>query len=182
MNLDALSAVEVGKLFGVSEKTVRNWMNKNGLPFDASGRARTIEWAKAFRWYLDTQVNSDGNGGNQASPLALVEDPGVSESYEMALARKTRAEANLKELQLAKERGQVASIPDVERVLAGATKATQTQILALPSRLAPRMLGIEDHVRAVAIIQAETHQLLSNLATIDAVREASGLAQSGEDE
>lgn len=182
MNLAALSAVEVGNLLGVSDKTVRNWMNKSNLPFSDAGRARTIEWTKAFRWYLDTQVNSDGNGGNKTPDKVLVLVPEDSETYEEALARKTRAEANLKELQLAKERGQVASVSDVERVLAASTKATQTQILALPSRLAPRMLGIEDHGRAVAIIQAEAHQLLSNLATIDAIREASGLIEAEDDD
>ena len=182
MNLASLSAVEASQLLGVSEKTVRNWMNKSGLPFSDAGRSRVLDWPSTFRWYLETQVTSSGKGGNQAVKSDPVSPPDDSETYEEALTRKTKAEANLKELQLAQRRGQVASIADVEKVLNASVKATQTQVLAVPSRLATRILGLEDHARAVSILDAEMRQLLTNLATIDAVREASDLAAQEEEE
>jgi excisionase family DNA binding protein len=173
VNLDSLTAVEVAKLLDVTEKTVRNWMNDNGLPSKKVGRGRTVEWREALKWFVAYSGGNDGNGVRNPVPEA---EPEPAESYDVALARKTRAEADLKELQLAKERGQVAAIGDVERVLAASCRATQTQILAIPSRLATRLLGIEDHGTAVRILEAELRQVLTNLATIDAVREAAGVS------
>lgn len=180
VNFDALTAVQAAAMFDVSEKTVRNWMNDNGLPFAGSGRGRTVKASDAIRWHEEYTRKQGGNGGKFAPVAATSGVPEPLESYEDALSRKTRAEADLKELQLARERGQVASIADVEKVLAASTLATQTQILAVPSRLSTRMLGIQDHGQAVAILDSEMRQLLTNLATIDAVKEAATAA--GEDE
>ena len=175
MNLEALSAVELANLLDVSEKTVRNWMNLNGLPFSDADRGRTIEWRKALKWWHAYQNKADGNGGNVVKFPTTAEVSVSTETLEQASLRAIRADADLKELKLARERGQVAAIADVERVLAASAKATQTQILAVPSRLATRILGLQDHGRAVAIVEGEMRQLLSNLATIDAVRESTGL-------
>jgi phage terminase Nu1 subunit (DNA packaging protein) len=183
MNLSALSAVELAELFDVSEKTIRNWMNSNGLPFTAAGRGRVVAWPDALKWFVEYRIAEAGSVGKFSKNQASTDKPVATESYEDALGRKTRAEADLKELQLARERGQVAAIADVEKVLSASTLATQTQILAVPSRLSTQMLGIEDQSRAVAILTAEMRQLLSNLATIDAIRESPvQVEDAGEDE
>jgi phage terminase Nu1 subunit (DNA packaging protein) len=88
------------------------------------------------------------------------------------MARKTRAEADLKELQLARERGEVAAIADVERVLAGANKSIQTLILALPSSLTPQLIGLGDRIKVFEVIDRAVRATLGNLASIDAVRQA----------
>lgn len=77
-------------------------------------------------------------------------------------------------------RKQVASIEDVEKVLTSANLATKTQIEALPSKLAIQLIGIDDQGRIHQIIHRETSQLLTNLATIDTVRDAAG-APEGDD-
>lgn len=173
-DLTALTVVQVAELLGVTDKSVRNWMNKNGLQFVEAAKGRVLDWHTTLKWFVAYRIAELGNDGNGSKNSASFPVDDVSESYEDALARKTRAEANLKELQLAKERGQVASVADVERAISVATKATQTQVLAVPSRLATRLLGIEDRGRMTTILEGEMRQLLTNLATIDAVREASG--------
>ncbi len=170
-----MTAVEVAELLDVTEKTIRNWMNANGLPFkQSSGKGRTIDWSEALRWYIDYR-HEEGGRGRKSATLAPTE--AQEETYDQSLARKTRAEADLKELQLAKARGEVAAISDVERVLAASNQSIQTQMLAVPSRVAPQILGLEDHGRAVAILESEMRQVLTNLAGIDAVREAAGLEE-----
>lgn len=179
VNFDALTAVQAAEMFGVTEKTVRNWINDNGLPCSGDGRGRTVHAAKAIQWHHEYTARKSGN----AARPAPVDDSGEqSESYDDALARKTRAEADLKELQLAKERGQVAAIADVERLLSASNLAVQTQVLAVPARLSTQILGLEEPGRAVAILEAEMRHLLSNLASIDAVREAAGVESAAEDE
>jgi hypothetical protein len=179
MNPAAMSAVEFGKFVGVSEKTVRNWMNNNGLPFADTGRSRVIESVAAVKWYVAYCGTESGNGGNSVKNKAIETQPAISEDYGEALARKTTAEADLKELQLAERRGQVASIEDVERVLSAAIIATKTQIEALPSKLANQLVGVPDRNTVQSLLAREMNQLLTNLATIDAVREAT---RTGEEE
>jgi terminase small subunit / prophage DNA-packing protein len=177
MNLEAMTAVEFGKFVGVSEKTVRNWMNNNGLPFSEAGRGRVIESVAAVRWYVGYCHGSDGKSVKNSAPVPELED---SEDYGAALARKTRAEADLKELQLAERRGQVASIEDVEKVVTASSLATKTQIEGLPAKLATQLVGIDDRNTVQKLLAREMSQLLTNLASIDAIRE---LARSnGEDD
>lgn len=173
MDFASLSTAEAAKLFDVDERTIRNWMTGNGLPFTGDGKRRRISASAAVQWYVSWRLAESGKSGKKRPSATQIDD---TESYENALARKTRAEANLKELQLAKAREEVASIADVERVLSASNMAVQTQLLAVPSRLATQMLGLEDHGRAVAILTTEMRQVLTNLASIDAIREASGMA------
>jgi len=174
-SLNGLTAVQVAELLGVTDRAVRKWVKVKGLPCNAGSGVMTFSWPSVRRWWTDLAMaegGTDGTSSKKAATDKLVTPP---ETYEEALSRKTRAEADLKELQLAKERGQVASIADVERVISAATIVTQTQILAVPSRLASRLLGMDDYKRVVAILESEMRQLLTNLATIDAVREAEAI-------
>ena len=178
---DTLSAVDVADLLGVTEKTVRNWMNKGGLPSIESGRGRVISWPAALKWYVNYRISESGNDG-KATVKSEPEAPAVVplETYEQALARKTRAEADLKELQLGKERGQVAAIADVELALSRSNKETQTRILAVPSRLATQLVGIDERAEVFAILQRECNQLLSSLANFDPLADQ-GRNDEGED-
>ena len=179
MDLAALSTSQFASLLGVDDSTVRIWIRNNNLPATKSGRGNVIEWRSGHNWWLAYREAVNGNGGNRAKNHLASSPNHATESYEDALARKTRAEADLKELQLANERRQVVSIGAISRVLTASVVATQAQILAVPSRLAMRMLGLEDYGMAVAVLDAEMRQLLTNLATIDAVREAGNLEPEG---
>ena len=171
---ELLTVVETAERLFVTERTVRNWLKGNDLPSSESGKGRMLEWRTTLAWYVGYKAEELGNDGNGSAPDGNVEP---EETYEAALSRKTRAEADLKELQLAKARGEVASISDVERILASSNLSIQTQMLAVPSRLASQLLGLEDHGRAVAILESEMRQVLTNLAGIDAIREASGIVE-----
>ncbi len=110
-----------------------------------------------------------GKSGNRPAENPP-EEP--EETLDEAILRKTKAEADLKELQLARERGEVAAIGDVERVLTGANKSIQTRVLAMPASLATQLLGIDDRTRIFNVLDRSCRDLLTNLASIDAVREA----------
>jgi|SRR5580704_6377081 phage terminase Nu1 subunit (DNA packaging protein) len=175
LSLDSLTAVQVAELLGVTDRAVRKWVKTKGLPCIAGSGVMTFAWPSVRQWWTDVARAGGGTGGTSGKKAATDEQTAPPETYEEALSRKTRAEADLKELQLAKERGQVASIADVERVISAATIVTRTQILAVPSRLASRLLGMDDYKRVVTILESEMRQLLTNLATIDAVREADAI-------
>jgi hypothetical protein len=157
-------------------------MNKGGLPSQDAGRGRVLNWHEALKWYVNYRIAESGNSGNEPVKSSDPDAPEVPpETYDAALARKTRAEADLKELQLAKERSQVASIVDIERALSSSHKASQTRILALPSTLAVQLVGLDDRAEVFGILQRECNQLLSDLANIDVFANANSGKPEDED-
>jgi phage terminase Nu1 subunit (DNA packaging protein) len=136
-----LTAVTVAVELGVTKQTVYNWLKNEGLPFVGTARGKIIGLRQLIDWH-HSQAKREGvkavKLGTQAEPAQ------PPESYEAALARKTRAEADLKELQLAEKRGEVASIDDVEKVLAASNVAMRPQIEAVPSHLATQLVGVPD--------------------------------------
>ena len=166
----ALSVADVAELLSVTDRQVRNWINDNGLPASADPRGRTLDWPVTLKWYVAYQIEKNsGTGGNRKAATGQSGADEPEENFDQAILRKTKAEADLKELQLARERGQVAAIADVEKVLTSANKSIQTRILVMPSALAPQLLGIEDRARIDAILMRNCREVLSNLATVDAV-------------
>lgn len=169
-NYSALSVSDVAELLSLTPRQVRNLIQDKGLPAKSDPRGFTLDWPTALEWYVGYRSAQKGGNGGNLRPGSAPEEP--EETYEEALARKTRAKADLKELQLAHERGEVAAIADVERVLTGANKSIQTRILAIPASLATRLLGIDDRTRIFNELDRSMRELLTNLAGIDAVREA----------
>jgi phage terminase Nu1 subunit (DNA packaging protein) len=168
-----LTVAETAARLLVSDRQVRNWIKDHNLPTGGTPSARTLDWTMMLPWYVSYTISQRaGNGGNL--PLG-----NEAESYQDALARKTRAEADLKELELARSRAEVASIADLERVLVHANKTIQTQILGLPSMLAPDLLSIDDQTQIYNSIDRACRDLLSNLASSETLRDP---AAAGEDE
>src|SRR5690242_5767022 len=114
-NFDTLTAADVADLLFVSEKTVRNWMNKNDLPSTDSGRGRLLSWRTTLEWYVAYRQKEAGNVGSQSSRRSNPADAEPQESLTSAMRRRAVAEADLKELELAAERGKVVAVRDVER-------------------------------------------------------------------
>jgi phage terminase Nu1 subunit (DNA packaging protein) len=182
-NYSALPVSDVAELLGVTDRQVRNWIKDKGLPAKSDPRGLMLDWPTTLKWYVAYQADKTlGNGGNRRSNSGPDGSEEPQETFDQAILRKTKAEADLKELQLARERGEVASIADVERVLVGANKSIQTRILALPSSLAPQLIGIDDRKRVNTILERYCNDVLSNMASIDAVRESRTAQPDSEDE
>lgn len=175
--MEALELEDIASLLGVSERMVRNYIKDNNLPCRQDGRKRLFVWNEVREWYVAYRIDLAGSRGSLAPQIPV---NGDNESLEEAILRKTKAEADIKELQLAEMRKQVASIEDVEKVLTSANLATKTQIEALPSKLAIQLIGIDDQGKIHGIIQRETFQLLTNLATIETIKDAAGAVEDGE--
>ena len=158
---DELELEDVALLLGVSERMIRNYITSNAMPCTGEGKTRRFKWDSVREWFANYRRELQGG---------IVS--GV-ESYDEALARKTRAEADLKELQLAQARGEVAPIADVERVMSASALAVQTQMLALPSLMAPEILGMQDIGMCVRRLTGYVEQALTNVAKAEDVLNAS---------
>jgi len=173
-NPRTLTVVEMASLLGVTDRQVRNWIKDKGLPAQKMPGVQRLNGRAVIAWYVNFRVQENGNTGN-GKPTT----PGIEplEDYDQALSRRTRAEADLKELQLARERGEVAAIADVEKVMSGANKSIETLILALPSSLTPQLIGMADRNKIYTVIDRAVRSTLGNLANIDAVRHPAAVSE-----
>jgi phage terminase Nu1 subunit (DNA packaging protein) len=177
-NFASLTVVNVAELLGVSDRGVRKWIKEKGLPAKSDPRGFALDWPTTLQWYVSYRIAENSGTGGTGGPGTAGTEP--LETFEEARARLTRAEADLKELQLARERGLVAAIADVERVMSGANKSIQTLILALPSSLTPQLIGMDDRNKIYAVIDRAARATLGNLASIDAVRQARPVSEDEE--
>lgn len=167
-----MTVTEVSELLPVSARQVRNWIKEKGLPARDSERGKILNWHETLDWYITHIAGFSGNRGNRSGQSSENLPESDEETYEEALTRKTRAEADLKQLILARQRAEVVAISDVERAVARSNKSIQTLIQAFPAALAPQLLGMDDRAKVFALLQRECNALLTNLTAIDAIVEA----------
>ena len=163
-NLDALDTDDVAALLGVSDRQVRNYVKDKGLPCKDDIRGRRFSWPAVLEWYILFRLEKVGSRGNPDPDPAA--DQG--ESMEAALCRKTVAEADLKELELATKRGQVVAVADVQRTMANLSKAMQTKILSMPTKLSARLVGLKEREQIRHVLDREARQLCHDLSGIHA--------------
>jgi excisionase family DNA binding protein len=163
-NLTALDTDDVAALLDVSDRQVRNYVKDKGLPSFDDGRGRRFVWAEVLAWYVRFCAEKAGSRGSQEQAPEAAQ----KESFEAASTRKTIAEADLKELQLARERGQVVAIGDAQRMLANLAKAMQTKILSWPTKMAGRLVGLKEREQYRHVLDRESRQLCHDLSTINA--------------
>ena len=78
--------------------------------------------------------------------------------------RLLRADADLREMELASQRSSVISVADYERTLAAVILTIKARVMAIAPRVAPKVTGQNSRVMAQAIIEKECKEALSYLA------------------
>jgi hypothetical protein len=78
--------------------------------------------------------------------------------------RLLRAGADLKEMQLARERSQLISLGDYEHALADLFVTTKTRIMTIPSLLSPELVGETSRVMIQAKLEKACKEALTLLA------------------
>ena len=145
---------EVADLFGVSHTTVDSWL-KRGLPViqrGSKGKAWVINTAEVSSW-LEQRAKESG-GSDNADERELKR-------------RKLAAETAKVELELARVRGEVVPLKQLERALANTFAEVKTNLRSVPSRVATAILGEESEARIKAVILKEIDQALETLGDLD---------------
>jgi phage terminase Nu1 subunit (DNA packaging protein) len=78
------------------------------------------------------------------------------------------ADADLREIELARERGQLVAIEDVEHEMADLILVTKARVLAVGARVAPMLVGENSRVMIQAVIEKAHKEALSQLAKKEA--------------
>ena len=141
----------LAEVFGVAPPTVDQW-RKDGCPFVTLG-GRGKEWeydtAQVAAWLRERDV------------LAATGDK-VTDQEELK-RRRLLADTEKSELELAKAKGEVAPIDQVERAVARAFAEVRAGMRNLPQRTVSMLIGETDERRFKTVLMGEIDEVLKSL-------------------
>ena len=158
MNYEGMDAETVAGLLGVGDRQLRNYCSKGGCPFEQRGRDRVFNWPDVLDWYV-------------AFKAGAVEIPQEDSSgrpprdQRQENLRKTIAEADLKELQLGRLRGEVIVTADAKLKLDRMLGNLRSRLLSLPSKITSRIGGMKEPAAREAAIRDELETICRDLST-----------------
>lgn len=148
------------QLCGVTEKTVRSWINE-GLPYLQEGKrgrggVKTIvDLVEVLRWFLE------------------------QDALDLAKTRQANAQADKTEMENAVRRGELADVRDVARTWGDLVMACRAKLLSLPMKLAPQLINVADPAVIASRLRADVEIALAELADGDDGRRRSRRAPAG---
>lgn len=160
---ELVSKAEFGRRIGVSAPMVQKYIRR-GLPMAADGR---IDWNVGKLWH---EQNVRRHHRRMAEPTPLpTSSAGNAETAAKASARKLSAEADLKELELARLRGEVLPTFEVEDAITKGTLLVRDVNLALIEELPSKLYPAASHtspelLRCREIVKDHVYRLLNQLA------------------
>ena len=138
---------EMAGILGISPTTLDRYVQA-GCPFLERGSGRReykFNSAEVIRWVLAREA-SPGRGQTDDSRR-----------------RYTLAAAELKEFQLAEKQGSMISVEDVAPIVADELANVRSRLLAIPDRVAPKIVGMTDPAAIETALRDEVIAALAEL-------------------
>lgn len=151
-----MAVVGLGKIasaLNLSERRVQQLV-KEGLPRESRGRYDPIKCIRFYIRYLQNLL--------EKSAFPIHEGGLVGEGRERV--RLISANADLKEMELAKWRGSLVSVQDVEKATEDLVRTTRAVIMAIAPRVAPGLVGETSRVMVQAKMEKACKEALTRLA------------------
>lgn len=142
--LNSLQQVDIAALFGVTDRTIRNW-DAEGLPGKGEGRGRVYVWAEVLAW-RDTRI-SGSKGGDVLTDKA----------------RKEKAQADEAEIDAARKAGSVIDRAGAVRAWGAYLGRLQQNLLGYAGRVAPRLADGQTLAERQDLLDREMHASLREL-------------------
>jgi phage terminase Nu1 subunit (DNA packaging protein) len=152
-----VALVDVKKLstmMNVTPRRVQQLATESGMPRERRGM---YDAAKCLLWYirylqdaLEKKAVPNGDGGYSAITGER--------------ARSLRADAELKEIELAEKRRTLVRIDHVKKCFVDLVHVTKAQIMATPYGIAQDVLGETSRVMVQAIVEKKLKEALNHLA------------------
>jgi phage terminase Nu1 subunit (DNA packaging protein) len=145
---------QLADILNLTESRIQQLVQE-GLPKKLRGRYDRDQCTGWYIRYLQALVEKK-----------VIVDPGgeALASERESRLRLLRADAELREIELARERGQLVSIEDVEREMTDLILVTKARVLAVGARVAPELVGETSRVMIQAVIEKAHKEALSQLA------------------
>jgi phage terminase Nu1 subunit (DNA packaging protein) len=162
-----MSLVDISKVAQALNLEVRRVQQlvKEGMPREARGQYDAVKCMLFYIRYLQ--------GALEKKAVPTLDGGFVGEREERI--RLLRADADLREIKLAKERGLLVAIDDVEREMTNLVLVTKARIMAVAPRLAPDLLG----ETSCAMLHAKIEKALKEALVLLSRREGRSDAEGG---
>lgn len=151
-----INMVDITLIFGTTPKTIKAWIDL-GMPYEGgNGRPYQFDSAKCTRWrvqYEGDVVRSSFGEQYEPEKMALNE----------AKRRQAVAQALKAELDLEKEREQVANIDDLMENFMSALVNVRAKLISMPARLSG-MLSHQDDETVASLLESEISDMLEELS------------------
>ena len=159
-----ISISAYAKRRGVTPQAVRKAANSGRISL-VHGQ---VDAKRADReWTRNTWPAGHGgqNAGTRRPRQAKSRSDGGQEgvTFSSARARREHALADLAELELARKRGDLVSLAEIKAEVFAYNRRARDMLLAIPDRLAPRLVGL-DEVEAHKVIGEEIHHVCHAIA------------------
>jgi phage terminase Nu1 subunit (DNA packaging protein) len=151
-----MATVDVGKIanaLNLGTSRVQQLV-KEGLPREGRGQYDPV---KCMLWYIRYLQNV-----LEKKSVPTLDGGFIGEREERL--RLLRADADLREMELARERGLYIALGDYERTLADLVLTTKARIMAIPARVAPDLVGETSRVMVQAKVEKACKEALASLA------------------
>lgn len=147
-------------MIGVSSMTISNYV-KDGMPYvhlNESTR-RSFPVRKCFEWlilngYMQIKYDKQTETEDDLEELPPKE-------------RKDLADARLKELELAKKKGELISLEEIRKECEYILTSFKNKTLGVPSKIAPALIGLETIAETKAILDEAMYELLTELSKLE---------------
>jgi hypothetical protein len=148
-----VGAEKVAQALNLTEQRVHQLV-KEGLPKEGRGQFDPVKCLLWYVRYLQSAL--------ERKAVPTLDGGFVGEREERV--RLLRADADLREIELAKERGLLVALPDIEQVLTDLVITTKARIMAIGPRLAPDLIGETSRLMIQAKIEKACREALAYLA------------------
>lgn len=146
-----LSQAELMRVTGLSRQTLAELAREPDCPQKQSGNNRVYPWPGWMTWYTERRV---ARAVERVRPA----------DYDEAKARKTAAEAELAELELARERGDLVAMDDAMVVFEDRLERLRARLVAIPSKEAHRFLGLTKMGEAVGELRSVVDGVMGEIS------------------
>jgi len=151
--MPTVDVTKVASALNLDERRVQQLV-KEGMPREARGQYDPV---KCMLWYIRYLQQA-----LEKKAVPTLDGGFVGEREERV--RLLRADADLKEIELAKERGLLVALPDIESTLTDLVLTTKARIMAIAPRLAPELVGETSRVMIQAKLEKACKESLAYLA------------------
>lgn len=162
--VQTLTAERLCTLTGLTDRRHRQLAAEGYFPAPIKGQYQLVPTIQGMFRYFRDQMNR----GN--------------DEFTLERLRKTRAEANLAEIRLAKERKDALDRKSVMRTWENIIMVIRQKVLALPSKVAPRMVYMDEQKVIEADLEKEVTAALESLAKPQTYDDAENEIQEGDEQ
>ena len=151
--MPTVSAEKVAQFLNLTEQRVHQLV-REGLPKEGRGQFDPVKCMLFYIRYLQKVLEKKSVPTRDGGYLGEREER----------VRLLRADADLREMELASQRGQLVAIQDVEKEMTELVLTTKARIMAIPPRLAPELVNETSRVMIQAKLEKACKESLAYLA------------------